>query len=111
MFKTSFKVALFSILLFGATAAQAADEQTFDITMKDGVFSPASIDVPADQKIHLIVKNEDHSRIEFESDALNVEEKIAHGQQKDIYVGPLKAGSYTFINDFNQNATGVLIAK
>ena len=46
MFKTSFKVALFSILLFGATTAQAADEQTFDITMKDGVFLPASTDVP-----------------------------------------------------------------
>lgn len=105
-----FKIALFSLLLLSSTA-HAAEEKLFNITMKDGVFSPASIDVPVDEKIHLIVKNEDKHRIEFESDALHIEEKISAGEQKDIYVSPLKAGTYDFFDEFNQDAKGVLIAK
>lgn len=105
-----FKIALFSLLLLSSTA-HAAEVQIFNITMKDGVFAPSSIDVPVDQKIHLIVKNEDGSRIEFESDSLKIEEKIKSGHQKDIYVGPLKAGTYDFFDEFNPDAKGVLVAK
>lgn len=92
-------------------AAHAADVPTFKISVKGGNFVPNKIDVPANQKVKLLVKNEDAVQAEFESYPLDREQKISAGDQTEIFVGPLKAGEYPFFDDNNPDAKGMLTAK
>jgi hypothetical protein len=73
---------------------------------------PAELKVPAEQKIKLVVENQDPTPEEFESYSLN-REKIVPGKGKIIVmVGPLKPGKYEFFGEFNMDtAQGVLIAE
>lgn len=87
--------------------AQAAD---YVLTIKDQAFSPAELTVPADQKVKIIVKNLDTTPAEFESHKLNREKVIAGNSEANVFVGPLKAGSYPFFEEFH-GAKGTLIAK
>lgn len=92
-------------------AAQAAEQATYTIEMKNGTFEPQALEVPAGQKIHLIVKNGEKVQTEFESYKLDQEQKIESGQSIDAYVGPLEAGEYPVFDDNNPDATGKLVAK
>ena len=100
------------IFSFVVAPAAHAENQIFTITAKDGHYVPDKIDVPAGQKIHLVVKNADKAEVEFESYPLNQEQKIQSGEQIDAYVGPLDAGkSYEFFDDNNPDAKGTLSAQ
>ncbi len=91
--------------------AFAADNE-FAITIKDHKFSPAEIRVPAGQKVKLVVENQDATPEEFESHELNREKIIAPRSKAAIWIGPLKAGKYPFMGEFNQaTAKGVVIAE
>jgi len=92
------------------TMAQA-DEPVFHISVKGGNFVPNKIEVPANQKVKLLVKNEDTVQAEFESYPLDREQKINAGDETEIFVGPLNAGEYPFFDDNNPDAKGVLTAK
>jgi plastocyanin len=93
-------------------AAYAAGEPEFSITIKDHKFSPDRIEVPAGKKVKLIVENKDAAPEEFESDKLKVEKVIPGNSKATIFVGPLKAGEYSFVGEFNQKtAQGVIVAK
>lgn len=94
-----------------SVAAHADDVPTYTIKIKNGAFVPAATSVPTGQKLHLIVKNEDDVKAEFESTQLNREEKVAPHEQIDVYVDPLDAGNYKFFDDNNPDATGSLVAK
>lgn len=94
-----------------AGIAHADEAATFNISIKNGAFVPSSVSVPAGQKIHLVVKNEDTVKAEFESTKLNREQKVAPGDQTDVYVGPLDAGTYDFFDDNNPDAKGSLVAQ
>lgn len=102
------------ILAFGLCiiGTARADMPTFNLSIKDHRFDPATIEIPADQKVKLIVKNLDPTPEEFESTDLNREKIIAGNGQGIVYVGPLKPGAYGFFGDFNQNtAQGRIVAK
>jgi hypothetical protein len=97
------------VLMLSANA-QAADEYT--IIIKNHVFTPAELTVPADKKIKLIIENQDATPEEFESYELNREKVIAGNSKISVFVGPLKAGRYPFFGEFNQaTAKGMLIVK
>lgn len=101
-------IATLSLLSLSAWAADAE----FALTLRDHRFEPAEIRVPAQQKIKLVVHNQDATPEEFESHELNREKVIAPGAKANIYVGPLKPGRYPFIGEFHeQTARGVLIAE
>jgi hypothetical protein len=104
---------LFSLALVSATVVPAgAEEPTYTLVIKDHKFQPAEIEVPANQKIALIVRNEDPTPEEFESTELRREKVVSGGQQITVYIGPVKAGRYEFFGDFNPTtARGHLIAK
>jgi plastocyanin len=103
-------VSLVLILANGANVA--AQEATYTLVIKDHQFQPAEIEVPAGQKIALIVKNDDPTPEEFESTQLRREKVIPGGQQATVYIGPLKPGRYEFFGDFNpKTARGYIIAK
>ncbi len=108
--KTSFFAAMIAAsTLFASTAAYADD---YILTVKDHAFSPKELTIPAGQKVKLIIKNLDPSPIEFESYELNREKIIAANGTGVVFVGPLKAGSYPFFDEFHMDTTkGTLIAK
>lgn len=89
----------------------AAENGSYTIEMKDGAFKPSNLEVPANQKIHLVVKNSGTSQAEFESYPLNQEQKIESGESTDIYVGPLDPGEYPIFDDNNPDAKGNIVAK
>ncbi|MFM9890526.1 MAG: cupredoxin domain-containing protein [Rickettsiales bacterium] len=103
------KLLIISLLL--ATLPQLAFADDFRLTYKDGNFTPATLTIPAGEKVKLIVVNQDASPIEFESHELNREKVVSGNGEAVVFVGPLKAGSYPFVNEFNEKAKGTLVAK
>jgi plastocyanin len=90
--------------------AFSAEEVT--ITIKDHKFTPAEVRIPAGQKVKLVIDNQDATPEEFESAELNREKIIAGKSKGSVYVGPLKAGKYPFVGEFNQaTARGLIIAE
>lgn len=99
-------------LVFGAGAAMAGEMPTFEITIKDHVFSPAMVEVPAGEEVKLVVKNLDPTPEEFESHSLYLEKIIAGGSEGIFLLEPLEAGEYKFFGEFNEDtAQGVIVAK
>lgn len=89
-----------------------ADEPTYTLTIKDHVFEPSRLEVPANQKVTLLVKNLDTTPEEFESKSLRREKVIMGRKELAISVGPLKPGEYSFMGEYNADtAQGVLVAK
>jgi plastocyanin len=94
-----------------ATPAQAQDPE-FRIVIKEHRFEPAEVRVPAGKKVKLIVDNQDATAEEFDSHPLNREKVIPPKSKATIFIGPLKAGRYPFVGEFNEaTATGVVIAE
>jgi heme/copper-type cytochrome/quinol oxidase subunit 2 len=104
---------LFLLAMLPATGAGvAAQEPAYMLVIKDHQFQPTEIEVPAGQKIALLVKNNDSTPEEFESTELRREKVVAGGEQITVYIGPLKPGTYEFFGDFNpKTARGHIIAK
>jgi plastocyanin len=101
--------ALCSLMLAGP--ALAADP-VVNIAIRNHVFIPAEIKVPAATKIKLVVENEDATAEEFDSHALNREKVIPPRSKAVIFIGPLAPGKYPFIGEFHETtAQGVVIAE
>jgi plastocyanin len=87
-------------------------KDVYVIEIRDHVFTPAELIVPAGKKVKLRIENLDESAEEFESYALNREKIVAGGRKIIVFIGPLKPGRYEFFGDFNpKTAQGVIIAK
>ena len=102
-------IALGTLLLVCSGAA--ADPPTASLTIRNRAFEPSEISVPAGQKVELHVRNADTAAAEFESTELHREKVVPPGEEVVVYVGPLRAGSYEFFNDFNPNARGHIVAR
>lgn len=70
------------------------------ITIKDGVFSPQRLEVPAGRRIKLILKNQGPGPLEFENAELFVE-KILAPQAESFVVIKLPPGEHLFVDEFN----------
>lgn len=109
MTRTLFAVALATFIL--APAAQAAEPE-LSIVIKDHRFQPAELRVPANQRIKVVVHNQDSTAEEFESHSLKREKVIPPGAKVAIYIGPLKPGRYEFVGEFNAaTAKGAVVAE
>jgi hypothetical protein len=99
------------ILMLLAASSQAATPE-YQLQIRDHLFFPAALEVPADTKIRLMITNEDETPEEFESYELN-REKVIPGKSKTvIFIGPLKPGEYPFFGEFYpKTAQGKVIAK
>src|SRR5438105_4337218 len=84
--------------LFGAAAAWAEDGP-YQLTLQAHRFSPEILEVPANQKIRLLVRNTDPTPEEFESFELNREKVVAGNAEITVYVGPLAPGRYPYFGD------------
>lgn len=94
-----------------ASIALAADD-AYTLTIKDHQFQPETIEVPAGKRVKLTVINKDATPEEFESHELHVEKIVSGGNSISVFVGPLKAGSYSFFGEMHEDtAKGTLVAK
>lgn len=106
-------MAVAGALVAGAPgAASAGDDAGPSVVIKDHVFQPSEIHVPAGKAIVLTVDNQDPTPEEFESHELRVEKIIPGKSSGLVRFGPLEPGSYPFFGDFNQaTAKGKVIAE
>lgn len=100
------------LLLALALPARAQDMPTFTLLVRDGRFEPATLQVPANTKFRLLIRNEGSGPEEFESVELRKEKVLAPGASSFLIFQPLKAGTYKFFGEFHPDtAQGQLVAK
>jgi len=100
----------FAALLF-PLAAFAADAD-YTLVIRDHRFQPAELVVPAGKKVKLLIENQDATPEEFDSFSLNREKVITGHGSATLYIGPLEAGRYPFMGEFNPaTAQGVVVAQ
>lgn len=84
----------------------------FTLEIRDHLFYPSMLVVPANTKVRLLVVNHDSTPEEFESYELNREKVIMGGARAIIFIGPLAPGDYPFFGEFNpKTARGVIRAE
>ena len=85
----------------GAAAAPAADPQVVALTLKDHRFEPRSFTVLAGRPIRIELANHDPASEEFDSEDLHVEKDVTPNGRVSFTVGPLKAGTYSFMGELH----------
>ena len=89
-----------------------AEREEYRLVLKNHIFTPAEIQVPAASLLWLVIENKDASAEEFESKDLHREKILSPGKTAKIKIGPLKTGTYNFMGAFNPDtAQGVVIVK
>lgn len=99
------------IALFLSSSVMAA-KPVFDLYIKDHMFSPERLVIPAHTKVRIMIHNQGDSPEEFESYELNREKIIPGNSKTAIFVGPLDPGEYPFFGEFNlSTAQGILVVE
>ena len=99
-------------LFLASTAAFADDMPTILLVMKDGRLFPEMLEVPANTRFRLEVRNEGPGAAEFESLELKKELVLAPGVTRKLVFHPMKPGSYRFFDEFHPDtAQGRIVAK
>ncbi len=93
------------------TTPTLADDPTFAIALKNNQFLPSEVQIPAGVKVKLVVRNDNQTASEFESNQFHREKVVGPGQEITVFVGPLDPGSYEFFDDFHPQTRGHLIVK
>ena len=94
-----------------ASAVSAATPE-IQIEIRDHLFYPSTVEVPANQKVRLFIINNDPTPEEFESYELNREKVIPGNGKTVIFIGPLPPGEYPFFGEFfSKTAQGKVVAK
>lgn len=97
-------------LMLVANAGAATPE--YEMEIRNHLFEPDVLVIPANTKVKLIIYNRDTTPEEFESFELNREKVIPGGRKAIVFVGPLPAGKYPFFGEFNpQTALGTIIVQ
>lgn len=108
----AFVHALLGALLLAGVPALAQDMPTVNLVIRAGRFVPTTLEVPANTKFRLIIKNEGPGAEEFESIELRKEKVLAPGVTSFLIFQPLKPGAYKFFGDFHpETAQGQMVAK
>ncbi|WP_309352602.1 cupredoxin domain-containing protein [Parvibaculum sp.] len=111
MMRVSLPAAILAASL-GFSGFALADDAGYTLTIKDHQFTPTTLEIPADTKVKLTVKNLDPTAEEFESYDLNREKIVAGNGEITVSIGPLKPGTYKFFGDFHQDtANGTIVVK
>lgn len=110
--KYPFNKLISGLLLFFSYVSLVSAAPEFKIEIKDNLFFPAELTVPANTKVKLRIFNLDSTPEEFESYELNREKVIVGNSQTVIFIGPLLPGEYPYFGEFNpKTAQGIIYAK
>lgn len=94
---------LLGVLALGALSLPGlllAAVPVVEIEIRDHLFFPSEVVIPANTKVKLLVKNLDPTPEDFESYELNREKVIIGNSQAVIFIGPLPPGEYPFFGEF-----------
>ena len=93
-------------------SAQAEELRSFNLTVQNGRFTPATIEVPAGIRFKIMLTNLGPGPEEFESIELNKEKVLGEGVTRPIIFAPLKPGTYKFFGEFHpETAKGQIVVK
>ena len=81
--------------------ATAAETLVVELVLKDHLFAPTQLLLPAGKKIKLLIHNQDDSPEEFESFSLNREKVILGEATGVVFLGPLEPGEHSFMGEYN----------
>lgn len=100
------KKLLFLVVSLVATTsfAGASALPTYSITINNGQFSPASLNVKSQQRFKIKIKNIGTTPAEFENLSLRVEKVLGSQVASFVIVPPLPAGTYDFIEEFHPSS-------
>ena len=105
-------LAVIGVSVLSSIALPAFAIETVQLVIKDHMFQPAEITIPARTKVKLVVENQDATPEEFESHSMHREKIIPGGGKRTIFIGPLEPGTYKFFGEFNpKTAQGRVIVK
>ncbi|MEJ8567795.1 cupredoxin domain-containing protein [Elongatibacter sediminis] len=97
--------------MLGSASAYAATP-IVEIVIRDHLFFPDTVEVPANTKVKLLIDNQDPTPEEFESYELNREKVIGGNSKSVLFIGPLAPGEYPFFGEFYpKTAQGKVVAK
>ncbi len=100
------------LLLALAGMGVADNVPEYTLVIKNHLYEPSELHVPAGTKFKIIVRNQDDTPEEFESTDFGREKIVPPNASITVFVGPLKAGTYGFFGDFHQaTAQGRLIVE
>lgn len=100
------------LLLLAFPLAAFAGTPVIELEIRNHLFHPELIRIPANTKVKLVVYNRDPTPEEFESYELNREKVIMGGRKANIFIGPLAPGEYPFFGEFNpKTAQGTVISE
>ena len=112
LFQFKQPVTLFVILAMVFSLDVMAGKPVFKIEIRNHLFMPSEIVIPANTKVKLLVTNSDPTPEEFESYELNREKVIMGERTAIIFIGPLLPGEYPFFGEFHPHtAQGKVIAQ
>lgn len=117
MMKYSFRYFMFclmGVLLFTGSvqAAQRGERITFSVVLTDKGFQPDVLNVPAGKRIKIELTNQTDKVAELESFDMKFEKIASPGAKVSVFTGPLRAGNYSFFDDYSVNGVkGTLIAQ
>lgn len=101
-------------LFLAAVPAQlrAEEEPVFRIEFHDGKVEPLRLEVPANTRFKLELRNSGDTPAEFESNELRKEKVLAPNSTSILVFRTLDPGEYAFFDDFHPDAPqAVLVAK
>jgi plastocyanin len=71
------------------------------VNIREHLFYPSEITIPANQKIKLTFFNHDSTPEELDSFDLNREKVVFGNAKATIYIGPLAPGEYRFFGEYH----------
>jgi plastocyanin len=90
---------------------RAADPKPIALAIERERFDPAEIKVKAGEPFVLAITNRSAKAAEFESKDLRVEKVVPAGKTVNVKVRALTPGTYQFMDDFNKQTTGRILAE
>ncbi|WP_162048478.1 cupredoxin domain-containing protein [Vibrio taketomensis] len=110
--KKSLIFVIAALCTMSSLSVLAAEKFTTQLQMKNGQLIPQVLDVPTGKIIRIKVSNIGNQPAEFESTQLRKEKVLAPGAHSVVVIAPLRAGTYTFFDDFHLDLpAGKIIAK
>ena len=110
--KLFLRAVLLMLVCIASGTGVCAEKPVVEIEIRDHLFWPSEVTVPANTKVKLLVFNRDPTSEEFESYELNREKVIMGTRKAVIFIGPLKPGTYPFFGEFHpKTALGIIVAK
>jgi plastocyanin len=102
-------VAALATIVGQSMPAWAQDSTKIEVILKDHVYQPAELRVPAGRPIVITIENQDATAEEFDSSALKVEKFIPGNSSATARVRPLAAGRYRSIGEQHEDTAKVVL--